>query len=81
LVLVPSDSCYVAITLIGLFPFHGIPVLNVALGVPPGRRHREPRAAAPGAIDPAGEPLADDPQAAPEPGPAAAGDPDANPAV
>lgn len=27
---------YVAVTLIGLFPFHGIPILNVALGFPVG---------------------------------------------
>jgi len=27
---------YAAITIIGLFPFHGIPVLNVALGFPVG---------------------------------------------
>lgn len=69
---------YVAITLIGLFPFHGIPVLNVALGFPLGAAianrelRRRVRSTPPGT-------LADDPQTAPAPGPAAAGDPDANP--
>lgn len=42
---------YVAITILGLFPFHGIPILNIALGFPVGaviaeRRIKSPVSAA-----------------------------------
>ncbi len=72
---------YVAITLIGLFPFQGIPILNVALGFPIGAAiaHRElgrrmPPAPPSGnsAVDPrgvlaGGAPLVSEPGACPRP--------------
>ncbi len=56
---------YVAITLVGLFPFHGIPVLNVALGFPIGaaianrgmRRRARPASTATLTGDPPDDPV------------------------